>query len=82
VESRACADIAIDHPRFDASGAILDVDGDDAIHARQTDHHWSRDRQTASREAGAGAAWNEADAVAVAEPDDRRHLAGRTRQHD
>ena len=62
--------------------AAVEVDLEDAVHARERDHDALGDRQRAAREAGAGAARDERDARVVAEPDDGLHLGRRRREGD
>ena len=66
----------VDHARFDDGVAVAVIDLDDALHAGQGNDHAAADRQTAARQAGAGAARQERHAVGVAGLDDLNDLVG------
>ncbi len=60
----------------------LEVDLEDAGHARERDHDPVGDGQRAAREPGAGAARDEGNAFPVTGADDGLHVLGRARQDD
>ena len=63
-------------------GAVLDVDLDDAVHAREADDDGVLGRQGAARQRGAGAARHHLIPFWLQYLRTLRHLLGRARQHD
>ena len=57
----------VDDARLDDGVAVAVIDFEDALHARQRDHHAAADRQTAAGQAGAGPARQERHVQLVAD---------------
>ncbi|HMC72621.1 MAG TPA: hypothetical protein VKJ07_25935, partial [Mycobacteriales bacterium] len=72
----------VDNTRLDDGVTVADVDFEDALHARQSDHDTAADRQTAARQARPRAARHERHSQLGACPDDRDDLLGRIREND
>ena len=68
--------------RLDDHALALEVDLEDPAHPRDGDDDPVRDGKRAAGEARPGAARDEGDAVARAQPKHRLHLLGRARKHD
>src|SRR5439155_13581157 len=72
----------VEHARLHHDPGVGDVDVQDAIHPRQTDHDAVRDRQGTAGEPRARAARDEGNARLVADADDGLNLLRRGGQHD
>ena len=66
---------------LDLSHAVGEVDGQQLVHARNTQHDRVFERQRATRERGARPARHDLDVVLVAVAEDGAHLLGVRRQH-
>ena len=75
-------DLEVGHARFDCHPLVRDVDAQDTIQARESDHEAAGHRQRPARESRAVSARHERHAFARAEPHDRLNLRGRGRQDD
>ena len=62
----------VDDAGLDDGVAVAEIDLQNLPHACQGNHHPAPHRQATAGQAGAGSAWQEAEAVAIAKPHDRR----------
>ena len=74
-------DVAGDHARLDSDHEVFLVDLEDTVHLFQRQHNAAVDGDGASAEAVSLAARGHGDALALREPEHRRHLCGRGDAH-
>jgi hypothetical protein len=73
-------DVQIDHARLHAHPAVLQIDREDAVHARQHDEQASGHGQRAARESRAGTSRNDRHPVPPRHAHDARNFLGRLGQ--
>src|SRR5207248_6803829 len=76
------AQVQVDHARLDDGAAVVRIDGEDAVHAREGQHHAAVTRYRAATQPGAGPTGRAGHAAFVTQPHDRADVRGAARQHD
>src|SRR5207237_8383984 len=76
------AQVQVDHARLDDGAAVVRIDGEDAVHAREGQHHAAVTGYRAAAQPGAGATGRAGHAAFVTQPHDRADVRGATRQPD